>query len=189
MKDLAYYKMNDLSECGVYVGTYGKYNDGSIEGMWIDLSKVEDINEFENVCGALHSDEKSPEYMIQDYQGFPRDLYNESFDADLMEVAIAYAKLDDDDKELLDDYLECFDLDLDEFTDIDDMLDKARDNYGKYDDFSDFAQYMADEAIETHSVKGATDFFERYFNYEQFERELDYEFRIGDNGYVFFTNC
>jgi hypothetical protein len=36
-------------QMAVYVGTYGKYNDGSIYGAWIDLTLIkdeEDFNEF-----------------------------------------------------------------------------------------------------------------------------------------------
>ena len=28
-----------LSEAKVYVGTYGKYNNGSLSGAWLDLAK------------------------------------------------------------------------------------------------------------------------------------------------------
>ena len=37
-------KRHDLGdgEPSVYVGTYGKYNDGSLCGLWIDLSTFND---------------------------------------------------------------------------------------------------------------------------------------------------
>ena len=34
------YKMTNLSGVGVYVGTYRKYNEGSIFDMWIDLERL-----------------------------------------------------------------------------------------------------------------------------------------------------
>lgn len=34
-----------LDECRVYVGTYGKYNNGSIFGKWVELSDF-DFMEF-----------------------------------------------------------------------------------------------------------------------------------------------
>ena len=71
MINLADYKMTDASGIGIYVGTYAKYNSGSIFGMWIDLESVSDAYEFFEVCRALHSDEADPEFMMQDYQGFP----------------------------------------------------------------------------------------------------------------------
>ena len=32
----------DLSEARIYVGTYAKYNEGSLRGKWIDLSDCYD---------------------------------------------------------------------------------------------------------------------------------------------------
>ena len=62
-------------EPSVYVGTYGKYN----EGLWIDLSSLNDYDEFINFCKAIQADEEAPELMAQDYEGFPRQWYNEGF--------------------------------------------------------------------------------------------------------------
>ena len=35
-----------LSEARVYVGTYNKYNNGSLFGKWLDLSDYSDKDEF-----------------------------------------------------------------------------------------------------------------------------------------------
>lgn len=76
-------------EPSVYVGTYGKYNDGSLRGLWIDLSTFfgkpkrqadnDDYDEFINFCLAIHADEADPELMAQDYECFPRQWYSEGF--------------------------------------------------------------------------------------------------------------
>lgn len=58
----------------VYVGTWGKYNGGSIAGAWIDLSTTEDYNAFLAECQKVHKDERDPEFMIQDSEGFPDGL-------------------------------------------------------------------------------------------------------------------
>ena len=34
------------TEPAIYVGTYGKYNSGSIEGKWLKLNDYEDIESF-----------------------------------------------------------------------------------------------------------------------------------------------
>ena len=59
----------------VYCGTYRKYNEGSIFGAWLDISKFSDYDEFIDVCRQLHADEEDPELMFQDYEGFPSLLY------------------------------------------------------------------------------------------------------------------
>ena len=55
----------------VYVGTYGKYNSGSIAGAWIDLSDCASYSDFLAKCKDTHKDERDPEFMIQDTEGFP----------------------------------------------------------------------------------------------------------------------
>jgi len=62
----------------IYVGTYAKYNDGSIAGAWLDLQDYDDVEEFYTACADLHKDEEDPEYMFQDYEGFPECYYSES---------------------------------------------------------------------------------------------------------------
>lgn len=62
----------------LYVGTYHKYNCGSIFGAWIDLTACVDYEEFMDVCHRLHADEDDPELMFQDFQYFPERWYSES---------------------------------------------------------------------------------------------------------------
>ena len=55
-----------------------KYNEGSITGQWFDLTTFSDYSEFLSTCKSLHNDEEDPEYMIQDFEGFPKAFYFES---------------------------------------------------------------------------------------------------------------
>ncbi|WP_274008919.1 antirestriction protein ArdA, partial [Escherichia coli] len=52
----------------VYVGTWHKYNCGSIAGRWFDLTTFDDERDFFAACRALHQDETDPELMFQDYE-------------------------------------------------------------------------------------------------------------------------
>ena len=61
----------------LYVGTYAKYNNGSIAGRWMDVEDYADADDFYAACRELHSDEHDPEFMFQDYEGFPDDFYCE----------------------------------------------------------------------------------------------------------------
>lgn len=54
-----------------YVGTYGKYNAGSLDGAWLDLSDYKTYQDFLNACKELHKNERDPEFMIQDWEGLP----------------------------------------------------------------------------------------------------------------------
>lgn len=48
----------------IYVGTYSKYNNGSIDGKWITISDYNTYEEFVDACRELHSDESDPEFMV-----------------------------------------------------------------------------------------------------------------------------
>ncbi|EGV6768546.1 DUF1472 domain-containing protein [Salmonella enterica] len=61
----------------VYVGTWHKYNCGSIAGRWFDLATFDDERDFFAACRALHQDEADPELMFQDYEGFPGNMASE----------------------------------------------------------------------------------------------------------------
>ena len=114
-----------------YVGTYAKYNEGSIAGAWIELEGFTDAEQFLAVCAELHKDEEDPELMIQDFEGFPKRYYSES---GLDDALFKYLALDQDDRQLMDAYLDAgFDGDLDD----------ARDRYnGQFDNDVDFVQEL-----------------------------------------------
>ena len=68
-----------MSEARVYVGTYAKYNNGSLSGAWLDLSDYSDKEEFYEACRELHKDEEDAEYMFQDWENVPEGLIGESW--------------------------------------------------------------------------------------------------------------
>ena len=72
-------KTTALSEASVYVGTYGKYNNGSLFGAWLDLSDYADKEEFYEACRELHKDEEDAEFMFQDWENVPEGLIGESW--------------------------------------------------------------------------------------------------------------
>lgn len=62
----------------VYVGTWHKYNCGSIFGQWFDLTDFDDEDDFQEACRELHANEADPEFMFQDWEGIPSDFASES---------------------------------------------------------------------------------------------------------------
>lgn len=76
----------NLAGMRVYVGTYHKYNEGSIAGAWLNLEDYNDKAEFMEACRRLHKDEADPEFMFQDWEGVPSWMIRESsIDAELWE--------------------------------------------------------------------------------------------------------
>ena len=48
----------DLNEARIYVGTYAKYNNGSLQGEWVELSDFYDLDGFMERCAEIHEDEE-----------------------------------------------------------------------------------------------------------------------------------
>ena len=162
-------------EPSVYVGTYGKYNDGSLCGLWIDLSSFDDYDEFINFCKAIHADEEDPELMFQDYEGFPRQWYSESgMDEEDFDHIKEYCELCDKyDRDAVDDYME-----------FHDELDSFEEAYcGHWDSEEDFARHIVEECYNLEKMMGS---LANYFDYERFARELFmYDYQMGANNNVF----
>ena len=160
----------------VYCGTYRKYNEGSIFGAWLDISKFSDYDEFIDVCRQLHADEEDPELMFQDYEGFPSSLYCEScMGEDTFDKILEYAKLDDKEQEAFDDYLDLgHDFDIERF----------REAYcGNWDSEEDFAQDIIDSCYDIEKTMGS---LSSYFDYEAFARDLFMcDYQMGANNHVF----
>ena len=57
-----------MTNLNIYVGTYQKYNEGSLYGKWIDLLDYSDLEEFYKDIRELHKDEDDPEFMFQDWE-------------------------------------------------------------------------------------------------------------------------
>lgn len=145
----------------VYVGTYAKYNSGSIKGGWLDLDDYDDVSEFIGACCNLHGDESDPEFMIQASEGFPDRLASCEYVTQRM---IDYAKLGDDDREILGAYV---DYSGDDVAAIDDAQDHL---CGVYDSFSELVDERVDMLLEEY--KG---FPEGWIDRDQIKRDLEYE--------------
>ena len=141
----------------VYVGSYSKYNNGSIKGAWLDLENYSDRADFYEAAKALHADEPDPELMFQDFEGFPRSMYSES---NVSDELIAYANLDEDDRELLDVYRGNY---------HEGDIDKAREAFqGKYDSEADWAEQFLEES---GGLEGVPEHLKNYINFEAYGRD------------------
>ena len=166
---------SDSGNPSIYCSTYGKYSREKAScGLWIDLTTFDDYEEFVNFCRAIHADEAEPELMFQDFEGFPKEYYNESgFDEDDFNAVREYS-------ELCEKY--CPDA-VDAFIDWGcEEIEHFEDCYmGEYDSEEDFAREIANDCYNLEKLGNLT----YYFDYEAFARDLfvdDYHF---DNGYVF----
>ena len=145
----------------VYVGTYAKYNDGSIAGAWLNLEHYSDADKFGDACKALHPDEDDAEFMFQDWEGVPEGMITESsIDSEFWYWVV----LDEDDKKILSVYRE--------YCDRSGTLDNAHSCFrGIYESPKDWAE---NHISDTGALDGMHKDLQQYFNYESYARDAGY---------------
>ena len=166
-----------LSEAKVYVGTYAKYNNGSLSGAWLDLSDYSDKEEFYEACRELHKDEEDAEYMFQDWENVPEGLIGESWISEnFFALRDAVEDLSDTEQEAFFVWCNYKSHDLGE-EDADDLVRDFRDEYlGQYDDEEDFAYEIIEECYDL------PEFAKTYFAYFQERADL-----VAIYPHIFFT--
>ena len=160
----------------LYVGTYAKYNSGSLSGMWVDLTTFYDCDDFLNFCNALHADEKYPELMFQDFQNMPKAFYCESgINAETFGKINDYYKLCQHyDKAAVDAYID--------YNNNFDMDGFENDFCGEYDSEEDFSREIVNDCYDLEKQMGH---LAMYFDYEAFAHDLFITNYVYNNGYVF----
>lgn len=156
----------------LYVSTYGKYSSGYLTGAWINLQACGDPETFYNVIKAFHADEKFPEYMFQDFCGFPEELCQECGGVDNIFTYIEALK-NGHDPEALAAYLQYFDVD--QISDFENCF------LGAFDSELDFTYYLVEE-MELLKDAGT---LELYFNYKAYARDIFINDYVFINGFVF----
>lgn len=174
------HKMNNLSEAKIYVGTYKRYNNGSLAGAWLDLSDYSDKEEFLNACHELHNNESDPEFMFQDWENIPDCLISESYlSGKFFELRDALQELSDDEQNAFFAWLEYYYNDITE-EDPEDLINDFHDGYiGKYNSEKDFAFALIDRKNDL------SDFVKMYFDYDAYARDIFINEYIFEKGYVF----
>jgi antirestriction protein len=178
MEEVLEHKYDNTTDApAIYVGTYAKYNDGNLYGMWLDLTSFYDYEEFMDCCRALHSDEEDPEFMSQDYENFPEEWYSESgIDEETFDKIKEYGELEEYDRDMWEAYIDEFG----DYADFSTIQDKC---HGKWDSEEDFAQNQFDE-LEAYQIP---EHLRYYFDIEKYAEDLfDYDYTMS-NGYVFWN--
>ena len=159
----------------LYVGTYAKYNNGSIAGEWVDLEQFDNAEDFYKYCKKLHKNEHDPEFMFQDFEGFPRDMYSESgIDDRLFE----FVAMDQHDREIVTAGMDYFGQNED--------LEYIKDHYvGKYEKEIDLAYELIEQG---GYLEQCPDIVKYHFDYESYARDLFIDGFTLRNGFVFSTN-
>lgn len=163
-----------MSNIQVYVSTYSAYNSGSLRGEWVDLEQFAGDEEgFIEYITALHNHETDPEFMFQDYEGFPAAFYSESgIDSRVFE----WLELDASDREKVLAFLDCFG---DCAGDVFEAADNAY--QGTYASDLDFAYEIVESCYNLEEPLAS------YFDYEKYARDLMVDYS-SSNGFYFSSN-
>jgi len=165
----------------IYVGTYSKYNNGSIQGAWIDLENLT-ATEFYEKCKELHQDETDPEFMYQDFEIEPilKDFVSEGgIDLEFWEIKEQLENTEFD-LEALEAYKSIFgEID---FRDFEDKFFCHIDDWNTERAFGD---YMLEEMGELEQVPQHLTY---YIDSEAYGRDLLINDFCEFDGYIF-RNC
>ena len=172
----------DLNEARIYVGTYAKYNNGSLQGEWVELSDFYDLDGFMERCAEIHEDEEEPEYMFQAWEEIPDGLIAEShLEETFFELRDELDRLNDTEKEAFWIWVEGNNIQLTQ--DAYSLVKSFQSDYiGNYASKEDFAEELAKMENEL------SDFALSYFDFSKYADDLfDTDFWYKD-GYVFHNN-
>ena len=165
--------ITDNNAC-VYVGTYHKYNCGSLDGAWVDLESFHNEKELMMFLYRLHADEAEPEFMVQDYMNFPRRFYSESMNEHDFAELYDWIHLGTEEREMCAEYWK----EIDESASIDEIADRlvwSGDWSGGIDEYFDG---LADEALSDYNVPN---FLQCCFDYGKWREMCRYDYRVTRN--------
>lgn len=169
----------------LYVGTYAKYNNGSIEGKWLYLDDYADADEFLAACGALHQDESDPELMFQDYEHLPNGLYNESLSLKDLELVYTWLGFDERERELIEEYTEATGYAIEDEGDFSGMIDRyftELESRNEEDQHKELGEYIINEGLLGIEIPEQ---LQGYIDYEALGRDWAMDMAISSNGFVF----
>tara|TARA_R110000823_G_scaffold113408_1_gene235446 strand:+ start:549 stop:1094 length:546 start_codon:yes stop_codon:yes gene_type:complete len=167
----------------VYVGTYEKYNSGSIGGQWLNIKDYKSVDDFYKACKELHSNEYDPEFMFQDWEYIPNAFIGEShIDSKLFEL-IHHSDMKNVEFGTFVDYLDAMDINVTIF-DSNEIIEQFNDrSRGNWDSFREFAyeNRFNDKTCSNNCH------CETYFDWDSYEHQLRYDYTYTDKRNVFYN--
>lgn len=158
------------NNASVYVGTYNKYNCGSLDGAWVDLESFHNEKELMMFLYRLHADEAEPELMVQDYMNFPRMFYSESMNEHDFAELYEWLNLDEEEREMCAEYWEEIDKSA--------SVERITDSLIYSGNSSDYFDELAEEEL---SMCNAPECLRNYFDYESWRRDCALDYNVTRN--------
>ncbi len=157
------------STASVYVGTYHKYNCGSLKGRWFNLSDYENYADFHEALLKFHSDESDPELMAQDFEGIGNTTECGAFNRIKNIYSWVESGFNPDNEDEADAFFAFLD---------NNVCDEDTEAYQKYQDafcgwWDSLKDYAEEQLEQMPDYTEASDFMKRHFNIESFTYELE----------------
>jgi antirestriction protein len=181
--------MNDTTtevKPALYVGTYAKYNNGSIAGKWLYLEDYADTTAFLKACEELHKDESDPELMFQDFEGFPKEFYSESCSIVELDKLYEWVNMDIGDRSMVEEYCDATGESLDDIGDLEEINDRLY-CILDYTYSSDDNNAMGDYILENELIE-VPESLQGYIDTQSLGRDWLQDMYVSSNGYVFTNN-
>ena len=173
-KDELLMHTQNADDCAsVYVGTYHKYNRGSLKGASVNPESFDDEDELMEFLYRLHADESDPELMMQDYMNFPRKFYSESMNKYDFAKLYEWLNLDEEQRQMCQEYWD----EIDESESVEEITDSLV--YSG--DSNDYFDELADEEL---SMCNAPESLKSCFDYEKWREQCAWYYTVTSN-YVF----
>ena len=153
----------------IYVACLASYNSGILHGEWITPKADKDeLQEQINKVLKSSSIEDAEEWAIHDYNDFP----NLGEYPGLDKIIQVQEAIDEHGADVVQAFLKNWGVE-----DLDNVGDAY---YGKYDNFTEFAEQLAHETIEGLNENHTDSTLARYFDYEKWERDLSHDYHEGE---------
>jgi hypothetical protein len=160
---------------------------GGAHGDHYDLSDYEDYNEFLDAFLTNNSDEKDPELDLLDVDDATVWPWLK-IKAHELPAVIEFLTLDDDDRELVADYIETSEKEISTAVELRKALAEAQEqSIGHWKSFEDFTWDEVENWLACVGVrdKNARHEILRRFNMDLYADELKQSYNQGSNGYIF----
>jgi antirestriction protein len=169
-----------MTSIKIYVGTYKKYNNGSLFGQWIDLNDFSDFEELKDEMFKLHNDEEDPEFMFQDYECSEAikdlGLISESYLSNDIYNVIETIENCSYNEEVIESFIKC----IGTYDTIEEIIHKVEESYsGEFSNDIEFVQ----ELLE--STGDIPDSLPNYIHidWESTTRDIMYDYSTDNNHY------
>lgn len=181
-------KSYESGSVGLYVGTWHKYNCGSLDGRWWYLCNYASVEDLLEDIAEYHNNETDPEFMVQDWDNLPHGVTASDMGEclDVHRLEMLFELEESDEKELVEDYLGTGES-LFDYGDFDALLEAARDAYcGELntDSFDPFEDWALGHFLECNNIP---ENLIGYLDEKKIAREYSWDFTCGEK-YVFWKH-